>query len=264
MSIPDLKVALIQTSLFWKNKTANLAMLEEKIFNLQQPLDIIVLPEMFTTGFTMDAVEVAEPMNLTTTKWMKQMAAQTRAVICGSIVISDAGNFYNRFLWVEPDGKIFTYDKRHLFRMANEEQHYAPGQATIIISYKGWKILPQICYDLRFPVWSRNTMEGDMLAYDLILFVASWPKPRISAWDILLQARAIENLCYSLGVNRVGQDGNAIPYSGHSAVYDFKGNTLVFNEDEDCVLYSTLGYKPLMEYRAKFPAWMDADNFTIP
>lgn len=264
MNTSDLKIALVQTNLFWKDKTANLAMLEEKVFNIEAGVDIIVLPEMFSTGFTMDASEVAEPLNLNTTKWMKQLAAQTKAVICGSIVIKDDGNYYNRFLWVEPSGQIQTYDKRHLFRMADEDQHYAAGISNQIIHYKGWKILPQICYDLRFPVWSRNTTENNALAYDLILFVASWPKPRISAWDILLRARAVENLSYSLGVNRVGQDGNAIPYSGHSAVYDFKGNQLVFNEDEECILYCTIQYAPLMEFRTKFPAWMDSDSFIIP
>jgi omega-amidase len=264
MVTPDLKIALVQTALFWKDKVANLAMLEEKIFNLASDVDVVVLPEMFSSGFTMDAEEIAEPMNLTSTKWMKQMASQTQAAICGSLVIQEGGSFYNRFLWVEPEGRVLTYDKRHLFRMAAEDKHYAAGQSCLIIDYKGWKILPQVCYDLRFPVWSRNQVLGGSLAYDFLLYVASWPKPRIAAWDILLQARAIENLSYSVGVNRVGQDGNAIPYSGHSAVYDFKGNQLVFNRDEECILFCTLAYEPLMEFRAKFPAWMDADPFIIP
>lgn len=264
MVAPDLKIALVQTDLFWKDKFANLAMLEEKIFNMDSDVDVVVLPEMFSTGFTMDAEEVAEPMNLFSTKWMKQMASQMQAVICGSVVIKERSNFYNRFLWVEPQGKVLTYDKRHLFRMADEDKHYSAGQSTLIIDYKGWKILPQVCYDLRFPVWSRNKITHKSLEYDVILYVASWPKPRIAAWDILLQARAIENLSYSIGVNRVGQDGNAIPYSGHSAVYDFKGQPLVFNQDEECILFCDLKYQPLMEFRAKFPAWMDADAFIIP
>lgn len=263
MIVQDLKVALVQTDLFWKDKTANLAMLEEKIFNLESVVDVIILPEMFSTGFTMDADEVAEPMNLTTTKWMKQLSAQTQAVVCGSVVIREQGGFFNRFLWVEPSGKVISYDKRHLFRMANEDEFFAPGQSNTIIRYKGWNILPQVCYDLRFPVWSRNITQGKTLAYDLMLYVASWPKPRISAWDILLQARAVENLSYCIGVNRVGQDGNAIPYSGHSAVYDFKGNRIVYNEDEEIILYSTLSHESLQEFRTKFPAWMDADSFRI-
>lgn len=261
--VSDLAIALVQTDLYWKDRTANLAMLEEKIMNLEQRVDLIILPEMFSTGFTMDAAEVAEPMNFTTTKWMRQMAAQTQAVITGSLVIKDGGNFYNRLLWVTPDGIVKKYDKRHLFRMADEDAHYSMGIQREFFNLKGWKIFPQICYDLRFPVWSRNQVEDRELEYDLIFYVASWPSPRISAWDILLQARAVENLSYAVGVNRIGKDGNAIPYSGHSAAYNFKGEKLVFSDNEEEVLFVILDYKALNEYRTKFPAWKDADLFQL-
>lgn len=259
----DLNIALVQTDLFWKDRTANLAMLEEKIMNLEKMVDLIILPEMFSSGFTMDAVEVAEPMNFITTKWMLQMAAQTQAVITGSAAIRDGGNFYNRLLWVTPDGTVNKYDKRHLFRMADEDVHYSLGIQREIFTLKGWKIFPQICYDLRFPVWSRNQVEHLELEYDLIFYVASWPSPRINAWDILLQARAVENLSYAVGVNRVGIDGNAIPYSGHSAAYNFKGERLVFSDNEEEVLFVSLDYKALKQYRERFPAWKDADFFEL-
>lgn len=263
MLVPDLAIALVQTDLYWKDRTANLAMLEEKIMNLEQRVDLIILPEMFSSGFTMDAAEVAEPMNFTTTKWMRQMAAQTQAVITGSLVIKEGGSFYNRLLWVTPDGNVSKYDKRHLFRMADEDAHYSTGIQREVFFLKGWKIFPQICYDLRFPIWSRNRIKNHELEYDLIFFVASWPRPRISAWDILLQARAIENLSYAIGVNRIGEDGNCISYSGHSAAYNFKGEKLVFSDNVEQVLFVHLDYKGLKEYREKFPAWKDADFFQL-
>lgn len=258
-----LRIALVQTDLYWKDRTANLAMLEEKIMNFDQRVDLIVLPEMFTSGFTMDAEDVAEPMNLYTCKWMKQIAAQTKAIITGSAVIKENGQYFNRFLWVEPSGKISWYDKRHLFRMAKEDAHYSMGKERKIFECKGWKILPQVCYDLRFPVWSRNRVEGEEMEFDLMVYVASWPTPRVSAWDILLKARAVENLCYTVGVNRIGQDGNAVPYSGHSGVYDFKGEQLVFSDNKDEVLFVNLDHSVLKEYRDKFPAWRDADRFLL-
>jgi predicted amidohydrolase len=258
-----LKIALVQTDLYWKDKTANLAMLEEKLMNIQSGVDLIVLPEMFTTGFTMDAREVAEPMNFTATKWMKQIAAQTQALITGSIVIEEKGGFFNRLLWVSPDGKVDFYDKRHLFRMADEDAHYKMGKERKVFEWKGWRIMPQICYDLRFPVWSRNRAFDGQAEYDVLFFVASWPSPRISAWDILLKARSVENLSYSMGLNRIGQDGNGIPYSGHSAAYNFKGETLVFADSKEEILYVDLDLNSLQEYRKKFPAWMDADEFDL-
>ncbi len=260
---PELSIALIQTDLYWKNKVANLAMLEEKIWGINQKTDLIILPEMFPTGFSMDAFELAEPMNLGVTKWMKQMAAQTGSVITGSVIIQEGGKYFNRLLWVSSDGFIQHYDKRHLFRMADEDKTFSPGEKLPIFSLNGWKICPQVCYDLRFPVWSRNHQKDGEEAYDLIFYVASWPAVRISAWDSLLPARAIENLSYSLGVNRVGDDGNGISYNGHSAAYDFKGAQIAYLGELDQYQIVTLEAEKLEEYRKKFPAWMDADDFLI-
>ena len=260
---PDLRVALVQTDLHWQDKTANLALLEEKIWSLKNTCDLIVLPEMFATGFSMDSATLAEPMNLQVHKWMKQLAAQTGSVITGTVIISEGGNYYNRLLWVEPDGNTQSYDKRHLFRMANEDASFAPGEQLPIFSLKGWKICPQICYDLRFPVWARNHWNSGNAAYDLLFYVASWPAARISAWDTLLAARAIENLSYAFGVNRVGVDGNQISYNGHSAAYDFKGERLVDLGEKDQIQVVSLSRSSLEEYRSKFPAWKDADNFTL-
>ncbi len=260
---PDLRVALVQTDLHWQDKTANLAMLEEKIWALKNSCDLIVLPEMFATGFSMESALLAEPMNLQVHKWMKQLAAQTGSVITGTVIISEGGNYYNRLLWVMPDGTTQHYDKRHLFRMANEDASFASGTKLPIFSLKGWKICPQICYDLRFPIWVRNHWNNGNAAYELLFYVASWPAARISAWDTLLPARAIENLSYCLGVNRVGIDGNQIAYTGHSAAYDFKGERLVDLGEKDQIQVVTLSRSALEEYRSKFPAWKDADKFTL-
>ena len=219
----DLSVTLIQADLHWQNPTANLAMLEEKIWEIVDKTDLIILPEMFTTGFTMEAPAYAEPMNFTTMKWMKQQAAQTGAVVTGSCIIKEKGHYFNRLLWVEPNGEVDTYDKRHLFRMAKEDETFTMGQTRIVKEWKGWRICPLICYDLRFPVWSRNEQLEDGMDYDLLLYVANWPAARISAWDTLLQARAIENLSYVVGVNRVGEDENGKTYNGHSLIVDQKG-----------------------------------------
>src|SRR5690606_13475571 len=219
---------------------------------------------MFPTGFSMNVAEMAEPMNFTSTKWMKQMAAQTHAVLTGSVIIKDSGKYVNRLLWVSPDGEISYYDKRHLFSMAEEEYHYDRGKDNIFVTVKGWKILPQICSDLRFPVWSRNrTGENAGDLYDLVFYVASWPASRISAWDILLKARSVENLSYAIGVNRIGKDGNGVVYNGHSAAYNFKGETLVFSNQEEAVLLVELDYQKLKDFREKFPAWKDADGFEL-
>jgi len=259
----DLHIGLVQTDIFWKDKVANLAMLEEKIWEIEESIDLLILPEMFATGFSMDAKELAEPMNLTVTKWMKQMAAQLKATVTGSVIISENGYYYNRLLWVTQDGTVSCYDKRHLFRMAKEEQIYSAGEKLPIFELKGWKICPQICYDLRFPVWSRNQALENEMAYDLIFYVASWPEVRISAWDALLPARAIENVSYSLGVNRIGVDGNGISYTGHSAVYDFKGSKIFDLAEMEIIKVVKLEADDLDTYRKKFPVWMDSDSFRI-
>ncbi|MCE7058110.1 amidohydrolase [Algoriphagus sp. AGSA1] len=260
---PQLSIALVQTALYWKDKVANLAMLEEKLWQIENGVDLIILPEMFPTGFSMDAEELAEPMNLDVCKWMRQMALQKKATIAGSAIIQLDGKFYNRLLWVSPDGMIQHYDKRHLFRMAQEDQTFTAGDRLPIFELNGWKICPQVCYDLRFPVWSRNRMVNGEIGYDLIFYIASWPAARVSAWDALLPARAIENLAYSIGVNRIGEDGNGIPYNGHSAAYDYKGTQLRFLEEREQISLVTLDSKSLESFREKFPAWMDADGFVI-
>lgn len=258
----DLKIALIQTPLHWQDPGANLSMLEEKIWQLNEEVDLIVLPEMFPTGFTMNSEQCAEPMNFTSFKWMKQMAAQTKAVVTGSIIISENKNYYNRLIWMRPDGTFDTYDKRHLFRMANEHDHYNPGKQRLIVELNDWHICPLICYDLRFPVWSRNQFDEEF-DFDLLLYVANWPQPRVTAWDALLKARAIENLCYCMGVNRIGTDGNDVPYNGHSSIYDFKGEALIQPDEEERSVIITLSRQNLMDYRTKFPAHLDADKFSI-
>ncbi|MGB0524079.1 MAG: amidohydrolase [Flammeovirgaceae bacterium] len=255
----NLRVTLIQSSLHWQAVDANLAMFEEKIWQIDGKTDIIILPEMFNTGFTMNAPAVAEPMNLTTFKWMKQQAAQTDAVVMGSLVINDGGKFYNRLIWMQPDGTHFTYDKKHLFRLANEHHAYTAGTEKLIVTWKGWKICPLICYDLRFPVWSRNVD----LEYDCLIYIASWPSMRANAWNILLKARAVENLSYCIGVNRVGEDGNGYPYNGCSSAIDPQGNTLFYQEDEEVIHTVALNYSELQTYREKLQFYLDADAFEL-
>jgi predicted amidohydrolase len=255
----DLTLALVQADLYWHNPEANRGMLEEMIWSMEERADVIILPEMFTTGFTMEADSFAEPMNLHTFKWMKQMAAQTNALVLGSYIVKDGGGYFNRLMWMQPDGHWQSYDKRHLFRMAGEHEHYSPGSKKLIGKWKGWNICPLICYDLRFPVWSRNVH----LEYDLLLYVANWPEPRIGAWDILLKARAIENLCFVAGVNRVGVDGLGVNYCGHSAVIDPKGREIIQAHASKGVWITRLSGGELEDYRAKFPAHFDADSFNL-
>ncbi len=256
-----MNITLLQPNLFWHDPVANRAHLEEQIFTLPEPTDLIVLPEMFTTGFTMEARAVAEPMGLTTLRWLRQMAAQTNAVVTGSYVVRDGQNtFFNRLIWMQPDGQFDTYDKRHLFRMAGEHEVYTAGNQRLIRGWRGWRICPLICYDLRFPVWSRNTPSTP---YDLLLYVANWPAARQHAWNTLLQARAIENLSFVVGVNRAGTDGNGLTYAGESAVIDCMGNALFRAGDAETVHQQTLSLNELRVFRASFPADRDADAFTI-
>lgn len=255
----DLKVTLIQTNLHWENPQANIGMLEEKIWQIKDAPDLIILPEMFTTGFSMNAATLAEPMNLTTTRWMKQIAAQTKSVITGSFICKEKDNYYNRLLWVEPSGNLDYYDKRHLFRMAGEDKVFSAGGRLIIKEIKGWKICPLICYDLRFPVWSRNIEN----AYDVLIYIANWPEPRRNAWKALLPARAIENLSYTIGLNRIGQDGKGLNYAGDSGIWDYKGDRLLDIKNNEDIKGFTLNKKLLEEFRSRFPAHLDADRFTI-
>ena len=255
----ELAVCLIQTDLYWEDVTANLSSLEEKIAAIDHPVDVIVLPEMFNSGFTMTK-KTAEHMNMTTTKWMKHIAVQTSALIIGSFAIKEDGQFFNRLMCVRPDGSFLYSDKRHLFRMGEEHATYTPGNSKLIIEWKGWKIFPLVCYDLRFPVWSRNSAENP---YDLLIYVASWPKRRAHAWNILLQARAIENLSYVVGVNRIGKDGNDIEYQGDSIALDFLGEPLSVLGSKELEKVVHLSRSSLQNYRTTFPANLDADQFTI-
>jgi len=261
----DLKVTLIQTPLHWQSADANLAMFEEKIWQINEKTDVIILPEMFSTGFSMESEQLAEPMNFKTFKWMKQMASQTGAAVTGSVIIKDDGKYYNRLIWMQPDGQFKTYDKRHLFRMAIENEHYSGGDQKLVVEWKGWRICPMICYDLRFPVWSRNNYLSDLhrMNYDLILYVANWPAARVTAWDVLLKARAVENLSYSIGLNRIGKDGNDVAYNGHSAVINFKGEEILQMDDKEMISTVSLSGEELSKYCKKFPAHMDADKFSI-
>lgn len=254
----NLKTTIIQSSLHWQDREANLLMFEEKIMSIKEETDLIVLPEMFTTGFTMEVEANAENGDYTLSK-MIEWSLIKNAAICGSVIVKENDNFYNRLYFVKPDGSYHQYDKRHLFRMAGEDEHYSAGNEKIIIDYKGWKICPLICYDLRFPVWSRNVNN----AYDILIYVANWPAPRSSAWRTLLKARAAENLAYCIGVNRVGKDDNGMDYCGNSATIDFKGDCLFENENKEIIHTEKLDKEALNSYREKFPAHLDADSFVI-
>ena len=254
-----LTVALVQTDLYWENSTANLSSLEEKIAAIEGPIDLLVLPEMFNTGFTMNKA-CAEPMNLTTTRWMRHIASQTEAMVIGSFAVKEDGNCYNRVCCVQPDGSVLYSDKRHLFRMGEEQSHYTPGKARITVVWKGWKICPLICYDLRFPVWSRNTSNN---FYDILIYVANWPARRAQAWNTLLAARAIENQAFVAGVNRVGADGNGTEHQGESVLLDFLGEPVLSLGKSESIKTITISKKELGSYRKSFPAHLDADNFEV-
>ena len=255
----DLKVTLIQSNLHWENKFKNLEMFAEKISAVEET-DLILLPEMFTTGFTMNASAHSETMNGETVEWMKNISHKKNCVVAGSIIINDNGSFYNRLIWMKPDGMEY-YDKRHLFSFAGEDSVYKPGNKKLSVSIKGWNILPLICYDLRFPVWSRR---NNLNNYDLLLYVANWPERRIYAWKQLLIARAIENQCYVAGLNRIGNDGNNIFHSGDSAVIDYKGE-LTSSENQPVEFVSTysLSHEKLINYRKQFGFYNDSDHFEI-
>ncbi len=259
MSEETLHIALIQSSLVWENPEENRINLTNQIITITQKVDIIVLPEMFTSGFTMNASEVAETMQGDTVSWMQKIAQQKHAAVIGSVVIEDGGNYYNRLMFVHPIGEIDFYDKRHTFTLAGEDKVYTAGSKKLIVDYKGWKICPLVCYDLRFPVWSRNVED-----YDVLIYVANWPKVRTNAWDALLKARAIENMSYCIGVNRVGMDGNKHEYSGHSSAYDVLGNRIdKIPYDEEAIEVVTLNKNELDTYRKKLNFLEDRDQFTL-
>lgn len=253
-----LTVSLIQAELAWHDAPANRERFTARIEALPDT-DVIVLPEMFTTGFTMQAAENAEPVDGPTTAWMRDIAGRRGAAVCGSLIVREAGNCFNRFVWMPPAGDPVYYDKRHLFRMAGEDGPYTAGTARCVVEHRGWRILPLVCYDLRFPVWSRNVDAQ----YELMICVANWPTPRRNAWQTLLRARAIENVSYVAAVNRVGEDGNGVAYGGDSSVVDYLGRDLATLAEVPADVTVTLAAEPLMRFREKFPVHLDADRFRL-
>ena len=274
-----LTITTIQSNLHWENKAANLAMFEKKIFSIEDRTEIIVLPEMFSTGFSMKPEMLAETMDGETVQWMKRIAAEKNIILTGSVIIGQTGTvrpeYYNRLIWMLPNGQCGIYDKRHLFAFAGEDEHYTAGTKRLIASVKGWKINLQVCYDLRFPVWARQSPPplplergsggevGNGPEYDMLIYVANWPERRSIAWKTLLAARAIENQCYVVGVNRVGNDGNNFYYSGDSMIVDPMGEVLYYMKDEEDIFTLTLDKSHLDSVREKFPFWKDADPFSI-
>lgn len=249
-------VALVQTDIVWENISENLKIYQDKINKIES--DVIILPEMFTTGFTMSPENLAEDMNGLTVNWMKENSEKLNSAICGSIIIKENNNFYNRFIWVNPDGTIYNYDKKHLFSFSGEDKSYTPGNTKLMVEYKGWKICPLICYDLRFPAWSRNLED-----YDILIYVANWPTVRKHAWKNLLVSRAIENQCYVIGVNRVGFDNNGNFYSGETSLINALGETVYIRSHSEDIYTNTLTKLELNKVRKNLPFLSDRDNFQI-
>lgn len=279
---------LLQTYLHWENKPANRQMLEEKIMGIREKSQVVVLPEMFSTGFSMEPEALAETMEGETVRWMKKVAAAKKIILTGSVIIEEEGRYYNRMLWMLPDGKYGCYNKRHLFAFAGEDKQYTAGTERLIASVNGWRINLQVCYDLRFPVWARQasppgplsggaaeggrrasfpsspiTQADETFEYDVLIYVANWPERRSTAWKTLLAARAIENQCYVIGVNRVGDDGNGIYHNGDSMVINPLGEILYHKEKEEDIFTITLTKADLQQIRERFQFWRDADGFQI-
>lgn len=254
-----LNIAFVQPNLKWEDPTANRALFSEEIKKISEDVDLIILPEMFTTGFSMNAEKLAEETEAETLKWLKEKAKQKSCAITGSVIITENANYYNRLFFVFPDGTYKLYDKRHTFTLAKEDQTYTGGTKKLIVDYKGWKICPLICYDLRFPVWSRNTED-----YDLLIYVANWPEKRVNAWDALLKARAIENMCYCVGVNRTGEDGDGYIYNGHSIAYDPLGKEITeLNREDEFIAEFSIEKSRLKETRDKLKFLQDRDKFSL-
>jgi predicted amidohydrolase len=258
-----LSFTLIQTALHWEDKKANLHMLEQKIRSIAQS-QIVVLPEMFSTGFSMKPELLAETMEGPSVQWMKKLSAEKKLILTGSLIIKEEEKYYNRLIWMLPNGSFGYYDKRHLFAYGKEDQHYAPGNKRLIASVNGWKINLLVCYDLRFPVWAlQQRSEENDFEYDILLYVANWPERRNTAWKTLLRARAIENQCYVIGVNRVGNDGNDIFHSGDSMVIDPLGEILYHKTNDEDIHTIALDKDHLEQVRDRFPFWRDADDFKV-
>lgn len=255
----SLKLGLVQTDNTWQDIHASLANLSIKMDKIDNDVDVIILPELFSTGFTMDAESVAETMDGKAVRWMQALAKEKQCLVTGSLLIVESGVFYNRLIAAFPEGTIQSYDKRHLFTFAGEDAVFTAGEERLVINFKGFKICPLICYDLRFPVWSRNTEE-----IDLLIYVANWPDARMLAWDTLLKARAIENLCYVAGVNRVGVDNNQLVYVGHTSAYDAMGASLLDSKpSQEAIYYATLEKAHIASVREKFSFLDDRDCFEI-
>jgi predicted amidohydrolase len=268
----SLTITTIQTGMKWEDKAANLQHFEARIEALHQPTELVILPEMFSTGFSMQPERLAETMDGPTLGWMRAIAARKRIILTGSVIIEENGCYYNRLVWMLPNGQYGYYDKRHRFAYAGEDAHYTAGTKRLVASVKGWRVLLLVCYDLRFPVWSRQTPReatdaadpgAPELEYDLLLYVANWPERRSHAWKTLLQARAIENQCYVAGVNRIGNDGHDIYHSGDSMIIDPLGETLYHAGARDETFTTTLQKDDLAHVRQRFPFWRDADHFSI-
>ena len=255
----NLRITLIQTALYWENIAGNLATFSEIINGLSEPTDLIVLPEMFSTGFSMQAEKLAETMDFSAVQWMRYIASEKGCVLVGSLMIKEQEKFFNRLIWMRPDGSFEHYDKRHLFSLSDEPTIFTAGKERVIVELKGWRICPLVCYDLRFPVWSRNTDSE----YDLLLYIANWPERRNIAWKQLLRARAIENLSYTIGLNRVGNDGNNVYHSGDSAVISPLGEVLFEQAHDECTHSFTLDFSAQKTLRKELPFLNDADNFTL-
>jgi predicted amidohydrolase len=254
-----LNIAVFQFDLIWENPAANRAKIDEWLQKITRKADVIFLPEMFTTGFSMHVSQLAETMDGDSVQWMKKSSAEHHCALCGSLIIEEGGKYFNRLIFVEPSGEILFYNKHHLFTMAEEESHFQPGTERLIIDYKGWRICPLICYDLRFPVWSRNRND-----YDILFYSANWPQARSEVWNTLLKARAIENQAYVVGANRVGVDGSLISYMGNSQLIDPKGHILAeIGDHHKGIVSAGFSYSELMQFRSTFPVLNDADNFII-
>ncbi len=260
----DLTITIIQSELAWEDIDANLENFGSKIKNIDQYHDLIILPEMFNSGFSVHPENFAELIDGKTMQWLKKQSRENNCTIVGSLVIKENGNYFNRLVWMQPDGRYHTYNKRHLFRMGEEHIVFSEGNNKIVIELKGWKIMPLICYDLRFPIWSKNTYNNDTFEYDILIYVANWPEIRSYLWKTLLKARAIENISYVVGLNRVGKDGNLIDHSGDSAIIDFQGELIEECPPfEESIITCTLNYDKLQKFRKDFNAGLDWDDFEI-
>lgn len=260
----DLKVSIIQSDLIWKDVDANLASFAYEIDQIQEEVDLIVLPEMFNMGFVVDPVDVAEEMEGKSMQWIRKQAKEKNAVICASIIIQENENYYNRLFWMLPDGNFQHYDKRHLFSLGGEHHQFTAGNESLVVELKGWKIKPLVCYDLRFPVWAKNNFLNGKYDYDLLIYIANWPASRRDPWMSLLKARAIENQAYVIGVNRIGEDGNGLAHAGDSNIYDAKGKKFIEHKSNTEFTETVLLSKQALDdFREKFTVGLDWDRFAI-